>query len=81
MIEFSEHVRKAMEDDGISEEEVEACLKHGELEIKQIVNGEMRYGKQIELKDKIIMVIYTIKGNIDRIITAYIIRRKKWQRQ
>lgn len=53
MIEFSDHARKAMQDDDISEEEVESCLKHGELEIKQIVNGEMRYGKQIELKDKL----------------------------
>jgi hypothetical protein len=81
MIEFSDHARRAMQDDEISEEEVEACLKYGELEIKQRVNGELRYGKQIELKNKIIMVIYTIRGNIDRIITAYIIRRKKWQNQ
>ncbi len=79
MIEFSDHAREAMADDEISEEEVEVCLKHGELEIKQLVNGEMRYGKQIELKDKVIMVIYTIRDNIDRIITVYTIRRKKWQ--
>ena len=77
MIEFSDHAQKAMQDDNISEGEVEACLKHGELEIKQIINGEMRYGKQVELKNKVIMVIYTIKDGIDRIITAYIIRRKK----
>lgn len=79
MIEFSDHAREAMEEDEISEEEVEACLKHGELEIKQLVNGEMRYGKQIELKDKVMMVIYTLRKGVDRIITAYTIRRKKWQ--
>lgn len=81
MIEFSDHALKAMADDEISEEEVEACLNRGELEIKQIVNDEMRYGKQIELKDKMIMVIYTIRDGADRIITAYTIRRKKWQNQ
>tara|TARA_Y100000310_G_C20382739_1_gene668922 strand:+ start:529 stop:771 length:243 start_codon:yes stop_codon:yes gene_type:complete len=79
MIEISEHARKAMEDDAITEDEVQRCLEHGELEIKQLVKEEVRYGKKLELKDKIIMVIYTHRKEIKRIITCYIIRRKsKW---
>jgi len=79
MIEISEHARKAMEDDGITEDEVKRCLEQGELEIKQLVNGEVRYGKKLELKDKTVMVIYTHRKEIKRIITCYLIRRKsKW---
>lgn len=77
MIDISEHARNEMEDDGITEDEVKACLEHGELEIKQIVNGEMRYGKKLALKDKTIMVIYTYRKDIQRVITCYTIRRKK----
>jgi len=79
MIEISEHARKAMDDDDITEDEVRQCMEHGELEIKQSVKGEIRYGKKLELKDKTIMVIYTIKNDKERIVTCYIIRRKsKW---
>ena len=74
---ISDHARKEMEQSGISEEEVQQCLKHGELEIRQVVKGETRYGKKITLKDKTIMVIYTIRKDKERIITAYTIRRKK----
>lgn len=45
MIEIPDHAQKEMEDDGISEEEVQWCLEHGELEIKELVKGEVRYGK------------------------------------
>ncbi len=45
MIELSKHARKAMNDDEITEKDVKECLEHGELEIKQLVKGEMRYGK------------------------------------
>ncbi len=79
MIEISEHARAAMDDDGISYDEVGQCLEHGALEVKQIIKGEMRHGKMLELKDKTIMVIYTLKGEINRVITCYTIRRKKWQ--
>lgn len=79
MIEISEHAREEMEDDGITEDEVEECLEHGELEIKQIVKGEMRYGKKRELKDKTIIMIYTYKEGIQRVITGYTVRRKRWQ--
>lgn len=79
MIEISEHAKAAMEEDGITEEEIMECLEHGELEIKQIVNGEIRHGKKLDLKDKTIMVIYTHRQEIQRIITCYTIRRKKWQ--
>jgi len=68
-----------MEDDGISEEEIKACLEHGQLEIKQLVNGEPRYGKRLVCKDKTMMVIYTDREDVIRVITTYLIRRKKWQ--
>ena len=81
MIEVSEHAKKSMLDDTITEDEVKKCLQNGELEVRQVVNGEMRYGKKLELKDKTIMVIYTYGKNIKRIITCYIIWRKKWEKQ
>jgi len=78
MIDISDHAKAAMGEDGISEEEIKECLEHGELEIKQLVNGEIRYGKKLEVKDKIIMVIYTHRKEIQRVITCYTIKRKKW---
>ena len=74
---ISDHARKEMERSGISEEEVQLCLKQGELEIREVVKGETRYGKKLILKDKTIMVIYTLRKEEERIITAYIVRRKK----
>ena len=74
---ISDHARKEMEQSGISEEEVQQCLKHGELEIRQVIKGEIRYGKKLIFKDKTIMVIYTLSKDEERVITVYIIRRKK----
>ena len=75
------HAREEMQNDDISEQEVEQCLRYGEHEITQIVKGEKRYGKKIELKEKTIMVIYTVQNNEDRVITTYTIKRKKnWQK-
>ena len=79
MIEIARHALKAMEDDEITEDEIKAGLEHGELEIKQLVKGEMRYGNKLDTKEKTIMVIYTYKNGNKRIITCYTIRRKKWQ--
>ena len=76
---ISDHAFDEMQNDGITEAEIEQCLRYGELEIKQIVQGESRYGKKLELKDKTIMTIYAFQGNEERIITVYVIRRKKWQ--
>lgn len=69
-----------MQNSDISEDEVIACLEHGELIIKQIVKNEMRYGKQIDFKNKTIVVIYTYEKDEEKIITTYPIRRKKWQK-
>lgn len=55
---ISDHARDEMENAGITEDEVRDCLEHGTLEIKQVVEGETRYGKKLELKEKTIMVIY-----------------------
>ncbi len=62
---FSDHVYKEMQQAGISEEEAKQCLGHGELEIKQIVKGETRCGKRLELKYKTIMVIYMSETALD----------------
>ena len=77
--EISDHARKEMESSNIIEDEVKSCLEQGSLEIKQIVKGEIRYGKKISFKDKTIIVIYTKLKDKLRVITAYPIRRKKWQ--
>ncbi len=74
---ISEHARRAMEESGISEGEVLECLKNGKRVIKQAVKGEMRYGSEIDLKEKKIIVIYTLFNNEERIITTYPIRRKR----
>lgn len=76
---ISEHAKEEMEVSGITEEEVKACLESGELEIKQIVDAETRYGNKMTFKDKTIIVIYTYRGEEKRVITAYPIwRKKKW---
>jgi len=81
-IEISDHARQAMEDDEISEEEVKTCIDQGDLEIKQVTNGETRYGRKMEFMDKKIMVIYCIRQEIKRVITAYTIQRKKtWKKR
>ena len=77
---ISDHAHDEMMQAGIGEQEVRECLEHGELEIKQIVAGETRYGKKMEFKEKTVMVIYTLRGDEERVITAYVIRRKKWQK-
>ena len=79
MIDISAHARKAMDDDEITEDEIFQCLEYGELEIKQLVKGELRWGKLLELKDKTIMVIFTEREETVRVITCYALRRKKWQ--
>lgn len=76
---ISYHAKQEMEHSGITEHEIKACLKHGCLEIKQIVKGEMRYGNKLELKDKTIIVIYAHDKDQTRVITCYPIKRKKWK--
>ena len=71
MIEISEHAKKAMLDDGITEEEIKECLDCGELEIKQVVKGEMRYGKKLESKDKIFMVTESIRLPVKSLFAFY----------
>lgn len=78
MIRFSSHAEEEMLNGGISKEEAEACLEHGDLVIKQAVNGEMRYGKQLQLTDKQIVVICCFRKEETRVITCYAIKRKKW---
>jgi hypothetical protein len=77
---ISDHARDEMQQAGISEDEVIQCLAHGELHRRIIVKGESRYAKRHVFKDKTIEVIYTLRGDEERVITAYPIRRKKWQR-
>ena len=74
----TEHARAAMEEHGISEEEIKACIDHGELIIKQFIKGEQRYGKEIWLKNIKLVVIFTYEKEDIKIITCYPVRRKKW---
>lgn len=78
---LSEHALKAMKDSGITEEEVKTCIINGELEIKQIVKGEVRYGKRMDYKDKTIIVIYLHKKDEEYVITTYPVRRKRTWRK
>lgn len=73
----SSHAKEEMQRSNISEEEIIQCLQHGELIIKQVIAGEMRYGKQIDFKEKRIVVIYTHQQDNERIITTYLVRRKR----
>ncbi|MBI5392388.1 DUF4258 domain-containing protein [Candidatus Woesearchaeota archaeon] len=81
MIKISDHAIQEMMDDNILVEEVYSCLENGSLEIKQFVDGELRYGKKLEFKDKIIMVIYTYRQETIKVVTCYTIRRKRWQKR
>jgi len=74
---LSDHAKEEMQASGITEDEVNVCLEHGELEIKQVVDGETRYGNKIVFKEKTIIVIYTYAGEEKRVITCYSIWRKK----
>jgi hypothetical protein len=74
---LSKHALEEMRKQSITEEEVKKCLDDGELEIRQIVNSETRCGKKIDFKEKTVVVIYTQKAEERRVITAYVVRRKK----
>ncbi len=78
MIIITDHAREAMTDQEIVPDEIRDCLEHGTPEIEETIRGEYRYGKQLIKKEKIIMVIYTIRGEDIRVITAYTLRRKQW---
>lgn len=77
---ITEHAREEMAQDDISEDEVVQCLQHGELHRRILVKGEQRYAKRYVFKGKTIEVIYTIRRDEERVITAYRIWRKRWQR-
>lgn len=74
---LSDHAKEEMQHSNISEEEVRQCLEYGELIIKQLINNEKRYGKEINLKERTIVVIYTYVNDEERVITTYPIKRKK----
>ena len=77
---LSDHAKTEMEHSNISEKEIRQCLEYGKVIIKQLVKNEMRYGKEIDLKDRTIVIIYTYFNDEEKIITTYPIRRKKqWQ--
>lgn len=77
---ISDHAREEMEQAGITADEVRQCLEHGTAIINDFVRGEPRYGKQLDAKEKTIVVIYTLRDNEERVITAYPLQRKKWLR-
>ncbi|MBL7160886.1 MAG: DUF4258 domain-containing protein [Candidatus Aenigmarchaeota archaeon] len=79
MIELSGHAQEQMERKGISQREVEECVKLGRLVSKQVIEGEMRYARTMPLKDKTVTVVYTLRGDRVRVITCYPIKRKRWK--
>lgn len=76
---ISDHAKQKMLALGITDDEIMACMDHGRIELKNIVNGEMRYGKQLDVNDTSIMVIFMYRESETRVITCYKLRRKKWQ--
>ncbi len=74
---LSSHAQWEMHQAEITEEEVAYCLEYGDLEFTEIVNGEVRYGKHLVLKEKDITVVYMFRKNTIRVITVYSIRRKQ----
>ncbi len=77
---LSSHAQQEMHQAGITEEEVAQCLEYGDLEFREVVNGEVRYGKYFGLKNKDITVVYTFRKNAIRVVTVYQIQRKQWKR-
>ncbi|MEK6960027.1 MAG: DUF4258 domain-containing protein [Nanoarchaeota archaeon] len=77
IIEISDHAMQAMAQDGLSEELVRRCVEHGELKFKNAVDGEMRYAHSLVLEECSLIVIYTVRGDVHRVVTAYLVRGKK----
>ena len=77
---LSEHAKEEMLADGISEEEVRQCIEHGTKIIKDCVNGEMRYGKRLAMKDWSVIAIYTFRQGETRVITAYTVNDQRWRK-
>ncbi len=75
---ISKHAEERMKKRNITKEEIERCLVEGEIIIKKFIKGEMRYLKEVDLKDKKLIVIYTInKNGEERVITCHPKRRKR----
>lgn len=63
---------------GISRKDIQECLIDGSLEIKQFVKGEIRYGKVLNLRRNIIVVIYVItKDCEERVVTTYFLKKRR----
>ena len=77
---LSEHAKEEMLKDGITEEEVKQCLEHGTEIMKNCVNGEMRYGRKLEMKDRSVIAIYTFRNGETRVITAYTDEDQRWRK-
>ena len=77
---LSDHAREEMLKDGISEEDVRQCLEHGRVIIENCVNGEMRYGEKLAMKDRSVIAIYTFRLGEPRVITAYTVNDQRWRK-
>jgi len=77
---ISEHALGRMSSKGISEEEVKKCVYEGVLKTRNVVNGEMRQVTELQMKDKTLVTIHTFDGLERRVITVYLLARKRWQR-
>lgn len=76
---LSDHAKEKMLALGITADEITTCIDYGVIEIKNIVNGEVRYSKRLDIKNKSIMVVFTYRESETRVITCYKLKRKKGQ--
>ncbi len=74
---ISEHAREKMKKNRISEEDIKRCLVDGETILENVIKGGMRYLKEIDLKHRRSIVVYTIRNEEKRVITCYPKRKKR----
>jgi len=75
---ISDHAKDRMSRKGISEEEVKKCAYEGILRTKTVINGEIRHVNVLQMKDKTIVTVQTFESLERKIITVYLLMRKRW---
>lgn len=74
---ISKHAEERMKKEDITKEEIKRCLIDGEIIIKKVIKGEMRYLKEVDLKHRKLIVVYTIRNGEERVITCYPKRKRR----
>jgi len=73
---ISKHARKRMEERKVTEEEIKKCITDGEIVLRKVIKNEMRFTRSIDLADKRLSVVYTVKNNEERVITCFPVKRE-----